>query len=54
MHCRNSTILALGTMLGVCLVAGMAAYAMAGMDLPGGSGMYLPGGRDERFPLSCT
>jgi raffinose/stachyose/melibiose transport system permease protein len=37
---RNSTILALGTMLGVCLVAGMAAYAMCRMDLPGGSAVF--------------
>jgi len=37
---RNSTILALGTMVGVCLVAGMAAYAMCRMDLPGGSAVF--------------
>jgi raffinose/stachyose/melibiose transport system permease protein len=37
---RNSTILALGTMLGVCLVAGMAAYAMCRMDLPGASAIF--------------
>ena len=37
---RNSTILALGTMIGVCLVAGMAAYAMCRMDLPGGSAVF--------------
>lgn len=37
---RNSTILALGTMVGVCLVSGMAAYALCRMDLPGGSAIF--------------
>jgi raffinose/stachyose/melibiose transport system permease protein len=36
---RNSVIICLGTMLGVCLIAGLAAYALSQFDLPGGNGM---------------
>jgi raffinose/stachyose/melibiose transport system permease protein len=31
----NSAILTVGTVVGVCVIAGMAAYAMARLDLPG-------------------
>ena len=37
----NSTILTLGTVIGVCVIAGMAAYAMARLDLPGTDGVLL-------------
>ncbi|WP_207956153.1 carbohydrate ABC transporter permease [Rubrobacter marinus] len=37
----NSTILTLGTVVGVCVIAGMAAYAMARLDLPGTDGVLL-------------
>ena len=37
----NSTILTLGTVVGVCLISGMAAYAMARLDLPGTDGVLL-------------
>lgn len=32
---ENSAILTLGTIIGVCIIAGSAAYAMARLDLPG-------------------
>lgn len=37
----NSTILTAGTIVGVCVIAGMAAYAMARLDLPGMDAMLL-------------
>lgn len=37
----NSTILTLGTVIGVCVISGMAAYAMARLDLPGTDGVLL-------------
>jgi raffinose/stachyose/melibiose transport system permease protein len=33
---RNSTIVVVGTVAGVCLIAGMAAYALARLKVPGG------------------
>ncbi|HEY3503826.1 MAG TPA: carbohydrate ABC transporter permease [Actinocatenispora sp.] len=33
---RNSAVIVVGTVLGVCVIAGCAAYAMARLDLPGG------------------
>lgn len=38
---RNSTIITGGTILGIWLIAGMAAYALSHLDLPGGSGVLL-------------
>ncbi|HUC21736.1 MAG TPA: carbohydrate ABC transporter permease [Streptosporangiaceae bacterium] len=38
---RNSAILAGGTIVGVCIIAGLAAYAMARLDLPGGNGVII-------------
>lgn len=38
---RNSTIIVIGTVLGVCLIAGCAAYALARLRLPGGNGVLL-------------
>ena len=35
----NSFIIVTGTVLGVCVIAGCAAYAMARLDLPGGNGV---------------
>lgn len=37
----NSCIVAGGTILGVWIIAGLAAYAMAHMDLPGSDGVLL-------------
>lgn len=37
----NSSIITLGTIFGVWLIAGLAAYAMAHMDLPGADGVLL-------------
>ncbi len=37
----NSTILTAGTIVGVCVIAGTAAYAMARLDLPGMDAMLL-------------
>jgi raffinose/stachyose/melibiose transport system permease protein len=34
---RNSALICLGTMAGVCIVAGLAAYALSQLKLPGGS-----------------
>ncbi len=38
---RNSTIITLGTVVGVCVIAGMAAYALSRLDLPGADGVLL-------------
>ena len=37
----NSTILTLGTVVGVCIIAGTSAYAMARLDLPGTDAVLL-------------
>jgi raffinose/stachyose/melibiose transport system permease protein len=37
----NSTILTLGTIVGVCVIAGTAAYAMSRLDLPGTDAVLL-------------
>ena len=37
----NSAILTVGTVVGVCVIAGMAAYAMARLDLPGTDAVLL-------------
>ena len=37
----NSTILTVGTVLGVCVIAGTSAYAMARLDLPGTDAILL-------------
>lgn len=37
----NSSIITIGTIFGVWLIAGLAAYAMAHMDLPGGDAVLL-------------
>jgi raffinose/stachyose/melibiose transport system permease protein len=34
---RNSAIIASGTIVGVCIIAGLAAYAMGRLNLPGGN-----------------
>lgn len=38
---ENSAILTVGTIAGVCLIAGSAAYAMARLDLPGASSVIV-------------
>lgn len=38
---RNSAIITAGTVAGVLVLAGLAAYAMAILDLPGGNGLAL-------------
>jgi raffinose/stachyose/melibiose transport system permease protein len=38
---RNSTIITLGTVIGVCIIAGMAAYALSRLELPGADGVLL-------------
>jgi raffinose/stachyose/melibiose transport system permease protein len=35
---RNSLIISLGTVIGVCVISGLAAYALSQLKLPGGSG----------------
>lgn len=37
----NSTILTTGTVVGVCIISGTAAYAMARLDLPGTDAVLL-------------
>lgn len=37
----NSVIVVAGTAIGVCVISGCAAYAMARLDLPGGNGVML-------------
>lgn len=36
---RNSVVICVGSMLGVCVISGMAAYAMSHLDLPGRGGV---------------
>ena len=38
---RNSAIIASGTIIGVCVIAGLAAYAMGRLEMPGTSGMIV-------------
>jgi raffinose/stachyose/melibiose transport system permease protein len=38
---KNGAILTIGTALGVCVIAGLAAHAMARLDLPGTNGVIL-------------
>jgi raffinose/stachyose/melibiose transport system permease protein len=38
---RNSAIIASGTIVGVCIIAGLAAYAMGRLNLPGGNGVII-------------
>jgi raffinose/stachyose/melibiose transport system permease protein len=38
---RNSGIIATGTIIGVCIIAGLAAYAMGRLDMPGTNGMLV-------------
>jgi raffinose/stachyose/melibiose transport system permease protein len=38
---RNSVIIAGGTIIGVCIIAGMAAYAMGRLDMPGTNGVIV-------------
>ena len=36
---RNSLIICVGSMAGVCVISGLAAYSMAHLDLPGRGGV---------------
>ena len=38
---RNSAIITVGTIVGVCVIAGMAAYALSRLDLPGSDGVLF-------------
>jgi len=38
---RNSAIIASGTIVGVCTIAGLAGYAMGRLNLPGGNGVII-------------
>jgi raffinose/stachyose/melibiose transport system permease protein len=38
---RNSAIIASGTIIGVCIIAGLAAYAMGRLEMPGTSMMLV-------------
>ena len=38
---RNSAIIMVGTVIGVCIIAGMAAYALSRLDLPGSDGVLF-------------
>ncbi len=38
---RNSLVIVAGTVVGVCLVAGMAAYALAKLNLPGADALTM-------------
>lgn len=37
----NSLLIVIGTVVGVCIIAGMAAYALARLDVPGGDAFSL-------------
>jgi raffinose/stachyose/melibiose transport system permease protein len=36
---RNSAILVVGSVIGTCIIAGLAAYALSHLNVPGGSGV---------------
>lgn len=36
---RNSAVICIGSMVGVCVISGLAAYAMSHLDLPGRGGV---------------
>jgi raffinose/stachyose/melibiose transport system permease protein len=38
---RNSSIITVGTVIGVCIIAGMAAYALSRLHLPGSDGVLF-------------
>jgi raffinose/stachyose/melibiose transport system permease protein len=38
---RNSAIITLGTVLGVCFISGLAAYALSRLNVPGSSGFVV-------------
>jgi len=38
---RNSALITLGTVLGVCIISGLAAYALSRLEVPGSSGMVV-------------
>ena len=38
---RNSVLITIGTVLGVCVISGLAAYALSRLDLPGSSGLVV-------------
>ena len=38
---RNSSIVVAGTVIGVCIIAGLAAYALARLNVPGGDAFAL-------------
>jgi raffinose/stachyose/melibiose transport system permease protein len=38
---RNSMIITLGTVVGIWIIAGLAAYAMTHLDLPGKNGVFI-------------
>ncbi len=38
---KNSAIITLGTMVGVCFIAGCASYSMARLNLPGANGVII-------------
>ncbi len=35
---RNSIVISVGTVIGVCLISGLAAYALSQLNMPGGGG----------------
>src|SRR5690242_17490668 len=37
----NSLLIVIGTVVGVCIIAGMAAYALARLNVPGGDAFSL-------------
>jgi raffinose/stachyose/melibiose transport system permease protein len=38
---RNSVLITIGTVLGVCVISGLAAYALSRLDLPGSSALVV-------------
>jgi raffinose/stachyose/melibiose transport system permease protein len=38
---RNSALITLGTVVGVCIISGLAAYALSRLDVPGGAGLVV-------------
>lgn len=38
---RNSALITFGTVVGVCIISGLAAYALSRLEVPGSSGMVV-------------
>jgi raffinose/stachyose/melibiose transport system permease protein len=50
---RNSAIITVGTVLGVCLISGLAAYALGRLNVPGGDALLVIPLRRDHDPRAA-